>query len=58
MPADNVIALPNPWFRTVDQNQRFESGSALFLRENGGREQDHVDKGNERHCDIVCRQVQ
>lgn len=31
---------------------------ALFLRENSRREQNHVDEGNERHRDIVCRQVQ
>ena len=57
-PADNAMAIPNLWFRTVDRNQGFESWSALFLRENGRGEQNHVHEGNERHCDIVCRQVQ
>jgi|SRR6476659_8547383 len=57
-PADNAMAIPNLWFRTVDRNQGFESWSALFLRENGRGEQNHVHEGNERHCDIVCCQVQ
>ena len=38
--------------------QRVESYAVLFLRENDRREQNHVDEGNERHCDIVCRQIQ
>src|SRR5262249_3126511 len=58
IPTGNAIALPNPWFRTVDRSQGFESWSALFVRENGRREQNHVHESNERHCDIVCRQIQ